>query len=242
MENIISINKDNWFLEIDLNGGRIRELKHKDQLTLGTFERIDGKNGNTHICIPNFGNEGMEKYGLQFHGPSRTGLWSVKDINESSLTISYEFENVGSYPGKIYTEQIFNLDGGFNQKVIIKNVGDVDAPINLGIHNYWNSPNGWGGLKINDVDVTKLIKADTYFDVKISNEVSIPGLEKIKLDFDGFDFVRLWSARKEIEGNLMFDNNYVCIEPCIGKDNYFGSEESMLKPGEQRILLQKIKI
>jgi galactose mutarotase-like enzyme len=242
MCNLIELNKNNWFLEIDLNGGRIKELKYNNQTVIGTFERIDGKTGNTHICTPNFGNEGMEKYNLPFHGPARSGIWEVKNKNESSIIINYEFKEVGSYPGNMYIEQEFKLDKEFTQKITIKNIGLVEAPVNMGIHNYWNSPEGWNGVKINNVDVTNLVENDTYFKMEKTNEILIPGLEKMYLELNDFDYARLWSGRKEIEGNLIFDRNYVCIEPCIGKEDYFGSEESILKAGESKILSQVIKI
>ena len=45
MGNILENN--GWRLEVDLVGGRIVSLVKNGQGILGTFERIDGKTGNT---------------------------------------------------------------------------------------------------------------------------------------------------------------------------------------------------
>lgn len=231
-----------WLLEVDLEGGRIKQLKNKDKIILGSFKRIDGKIGNTHLCIPNFGNEGTEKFNLPFHGPARNGDWRIKINDNNFISINYEFENLGLYPGSLQIEQQFILDDCFTHRVRVKNQGNTEAPLNIGVHNYWNTDYGWEGLKINGVDVTEVIKNDTYFEIKNKNEIIIHKGEVIDWELDGLNFVRLWSGRSEINGNLNFDNKYACIEPCIGKDNYFGSIESMLKPGEVKEVLQKIKI
>jgi len=42
--NNLEIKKNDWGLKINLDGGRIEELRYKDEIILGTYQRIDGKN------------------------------------------------------------------------------------------------------------------------------------------------------------------------------------------------------
>jgi len=46
------IEKFGWRVEVDLEGGRIISLMKDREGILGNFERMDGKMGNTHVCIP----------------------------------------------------------------------------------------------------------------------------------------------------------------------------------------------
>ena len=45
--NQIQFNFEDWELVVDLEGGRVNSLKNRGVLILGSFERIDGKRGNT---------------------------------------------------------------------------------------------------------------------------------------------------------------------------------------------------
>ena len=86
--NTIRLVSNDWELIFDLSGGRIVSLKNKDKFILGTFQRIDGKTGNTHVCTPNFAEEGMEKYNLPFHGPFRNSEWTLINNSETNLEIN----------------------------------------------------------------------------------------------------------------------------------------------------------
>ena len=101
--NAVQLNFQDWELVIDLNGGRIVSLKNKGILILGSFERIDGKSGNTHVCIPNFANDGVEKYGFIFHGPFRNAVWISNRQTENLLEIECEIDGLNVH-------QIFSFD------------------------------------------------------------------------------------------------------------------------------------
>jgi galactose mutarotase-like enzyme len=233
-ENVILKNK-NWKLEIDLNGGRIVELEYNNKTILGTFARIDGKIGNAHVCVPNFGYEGIEEYKMPFHGPARSKLWEIKENDKKGAIIIFcNLENFEKYPGKLYVEQEFILNDGLKQIVRVKNIGKDEAPVNVAIHNYFNAPNGWENLKINGVKVENIVKADDYIFTKKENEVLITGLKPMSLILNGMNWIRLWTARKQYDGQILYDQEYVCIEPTVGRGDYFGSEESLLRPGETR--------
>lgn len=242
--NNIKISNKNWVLEVSLGGGRVVDLRCKDRKILGSFNRIDGKTGNTHLCVPNFANEGVELYGLPFHGPSRNEEWEVVKQTENSLVIACEIREVGNYPGNIYLKQELELNEEFSQKVLIKNIGIKKAPVNLGIHNYFYSENDWRGVMVNGVDVGTIVEISDYIELKEENLVSIPGKSEIIWKTYGFNFAKLWTGFKEENGVKTFDKEYVCIEPVRGKEGLVEKPESIISEGEelvfeQRILLEK---
>lgn len=226
-----------WELGIDLNGGRIVSLKNKGILILGTFQRIDGKSGNTHVCVPNFASGGLEKYGLPFHGPFRSAIWNLVSQNENLLEINCEIDNLEVW------QKFFLNDEYFNQQIIIENKGEVFKPINAAIHNYWSSELGWQGIKINGIDVSFFVKQNEFVGLQQLNEIDIPGKPLIKWSVDGFKYAKLWTGFLEESGNKIFDNNYVCIEPIMEKDEeFFGKQESMLAAKSKLELKQLIGI
>lgn len=237
--NIKKIKVGAWVLEIDLDGGRIVSLKRDGQQILGTFQRIDEKKGNTHVCVPNFGEEGVKEYDLPFHGPARNEEWVLVEETENKIKISYEFKATEKYLSNLLIEQEFKLENGFKHKVMVRNIGDKDVPVNVAIHNYWVANNGWLGLKINDVDVSQIVKNDDYFDVGSKNIIIFPNNRKFNFNLKGFSNVRLWTGRTEGD-NAVYDQEYVCIEPAIGKESYFGSDKSILKTGETKEVEQTI--
>ena len=117
--NFIKLEKNNWILEVDLNGGRIVNLIKDDQKILGTFERIDGKKGNTHICTPNFANEGVEKFGFIFHGPFRNAEWNLASSKEDSLEIKCEIDG-------LLVRQKFLINEEFEQIIEMKGLMSED--------------------------------------------------------------------------------------------------------------------
>lgn len=226
-----------WDLVLDLNGGRIMSLKNKGILILGSFERIDGKKGNTHICAPNFANDGVEKYGLPFHGPFRNLLW--KEVQNNGNLLEIECEDSG-----LNIHQIFSVNNEyFSQKIIIENRSNEGKPINAAIHNYWSSGLGWQGTTLNDFNLNLGIEQSNFINLRQRNEINIPGQPLIEWILNGFNYAKLWTGFLEENTNKIFDNNYVCIEPIMEKDeNFFGSPDSMLPPGKKIELKQVIGI
>lgn len=221
----------NWNMDFDLNGGRIKKLENNGKLILGTFERVDGKTGNTHICVPNFAEEGIET-GLVFHGSFRNMEWS------GDLETGFVVREMG-----LEVTQKFELKNKFVQRVSVKNIGEIEQPVNIGIHNYFAVSNNWVGLKINGQDVTEEIIDSLFIEAKEHNVIEFLNGRKMNIDLEGLNFFKLWTGFIEEEGQKVFDTEYVCIEPVRGKSGeYFGKEESMLKPGELLEVSQTISI
>ena len=149
-----TIQKEKSLLQINLSGGRIQELVLNTVPILGTFTRIDGKKGNTHLCVPNFGKEGTEKYNLPNHGPARKAKWQFINQTDSSLTIGYDMPKAGSYPTTLSIVQIFSLTNNTcKHEVQITNSGSKKAPVNLAIHYYWHTAQGWSNIQLNNQNV-----------------------------------------------------------------------------------------
>lgn len=209
-----------WNFETDLNGGRIKKLEKDGVLILGTFERVDGKAGNTHVCVPNFAEERTET-GLPFHGPFRSLMWQGDSSRLSAINMGLE------------VTQKFELDSKFTQKISVKNIGEAKQPVNVAIHNYFAAEDNWVGLKINGVDVTEEILDSLFVKAKEHNVIEFLNGKKINIDLKGFNFFKLWTGFVVEEGQKVYDTEYVCIEPVRGKSGeYYGKEESILKPGE----------
>jgi galactose mutarotase-like enzyme len=238
-----NLNSNGWNLVIDLLGGRISKLKYNGERILGSYQRIDGKTGNTHLCIPNFANEGVEKYGLMFHGPARNGEWKVLDQKDNEIKIYYQFENVGSYPGKIGITQKFTLGKSeFKHEIKMKNLGESAVPINLAIHNYWDSFYGWQGLKLNGLDVSKIVEVSDYVKLEEKNEIKMPSKNKIIWKLEGFNFAKLWTGFVKDNDCNKFDEKYVCVEPVMTKEGGLDSSEIILDKKSEIECKQKIRI
>ena len=235
--NTIQLSFNDWTLVVDLDGGRINSLKNKDILILGSFERIDGKKGNTHICVPNFANDGVEKYGLPFHGPFRSANWVLIQQTEKLLEIECEIDNLNVH-------QIFSFNEDyFNQKLVIENKSEQSKPINLAVHNYWSSDLGWQEATLNEIDLSLGIEQSVFIDLRPLNELNIPGKPLIKWQLIGFKYAKLWTSFLEENGDKIFDNNYFCLEPIMEKnEEFFGSTDSMLLPKTKIELEQMIGV
>lgn len=226
MKNLVTIENKIWKLEVDLNGGRVKKLERCGELVLGTFNRIDGKTGNTHVCVPNFADEGMEN-GLPFHGPFRNMEWEVEMKNEKRLIIFAEEMD-------LKVRQIFELGEKFRQEITVKNTGKTQLPVNIGLHNYWAVKGNWLGTKINGKDVVDEIIESKFIEAKEKNLIEFGDGRKINLELDCFNCLKLWTGFEEQDDQKIFDVDYVCIEPVRGKSGeYYGKKESILEAGKE---------
>lgn len=207
------IKNNNWFLEIDLIGGRIKELKYGDEVVLGTFERIDGKLANTHICCPNFGNEGMEELNLPFHGPFRNMIWKL--ISKDKGKIEIEAVDLG-----LKVRQFFDLQDGFQQRVVVQNLDKKEKTVNVAVHNYWETGNGWQGTKLNNKLIDELVKSDVSKKVEEENILEISKKSKYRWDLTGFKYGQFWTGVREKDGRKEYDTKYVCVEAALEEQGF----------------------
>lgn len=231
--NKIKIEKDNWILEIDLDGGRIVSLIKDDQKILGTFERIDGKKGNTHICTPNFANEGVEKFGFVFHGPFRNAIWNLVSQEENSLEIECEIDG-------LLVKQDFSINDEFEQIIEVKNKSKERKRVNVAMHNYWETEFGWQGTRLNGVDITEDFKTNPEVKLEKENILEFPNKRPIIWKVENFKLAKLWTAVKEENEGKFYDQKYVCLEPEMEFEGFVETEESWLDPGVKLVLEQNI--
>jgi len=231
--NIIKISNADWGLEIDLSGGRIVRLENISQKILGTFERMDGKEGNTHVCVPNFAAEGVEKYGFVPHGPFRNGEWVLIDKTSENLEIVCEVDGLN-------VNQKFRIGKKFEHEIRVKNVSMEPKRVNVAIHNYWDVEFGWKGIKLNGEDITDGIKESVDLEIEKENVLDVPKKMPISWQLSGFKYVKLWTGFREENGQKVFDQKYICVEPVMEKEGFVETEKSWLKPEEEIVLGQKI--
>jgi len=219
-----------WVLSIDLNGGRIIQLKKGNRIILGSFDRIDGKVGNTHLCSPNFGAEGKD-LNLPFHGFARQATWQVAKQFMGTVCIGTILPKTLLYPSQLKLTQTFRLNDVFTHIIEITNIGNKKVPVNLGVHYYWDTPEGWIDAHINNVYISELIENNKI--IKLSNkfEINFPKQKPLNIEQTGFSNAVLWTGFKTEDNKKTFDHKYCCIEPVMGIGNYFGSEKSILIPG-----------
>ena len=229
------IENNGWLLEIGLDGGRIVKLEKDRQRILGTYNRIDEKIGNTHICVPNFSNEGVEKFGLIFHGPFRNSEWQIVNQNENSIEISCEVEN-------LLVNQVFEIGEDFSQKIKVKNAGDEKKRVHVAIHNYWDTEFGWSGIKLNGHDITAGFIDNPEIKLEKNNILEIPEKKIINWRVENLKKAKLWTGVKEETGKRIFDEKYVCIEPMMEYEGFVETDESWLEPKDELIVGQSIRV
>jgi len=236
--NFLTFKKNNWELVINLQGGRIAYLNHKNKSILGSFARIDGKEGSSHLCLPNFGAEGEERYGLPFHGYARTNFWKYEGEERGPIKISSLIKSTGKYSSDLFVVQQFTLhDNYFQQEVTITNQGKKAVPMNIGIHNYWNTIQGWEGLAINGFKVADLVKENGFINVGEKNTLVFPIGQVVQWELSNLNRAVLWTCQKDGHYNI----DFVCIEPVREyADSYFGSKKSLLAPKKSFSCSQKI--
>lgn len=233
--NIIRVKKNNWFLEVDLNGGRIVKLSKDNQKILGTFERIDGKKGNTHICTPNFANEGVERFGFIFHGPFRNAVWNLVLQNDNGLEIKCEIDG-------LLMKQKFLINHEFKQEIEIQNKSEDKKRVNVAIHNYWETEFGWQGAKLNGIDITDGFRTNPEIELEKENVLEFQDKLPIIWQVENFKLTKLWTAFKEENGEKIYDQKYVCLEPEMEFEGFVETEKSWLESGKRINLSQSIRL
>lgn len=231
--NTIIIKNNWWILEIDLNGGRIVNLIKNKQKILGTYNRIDGKTGNTHVCVPNFASEGINKLGYIFHGPFRNIIWKVIKQDKNCLEICEEIDS-------LLVSQVFEIRENFNQRIIVENRGGEKKRVNVAIHNYWDTEFGWKGIKLNRQDITNGFIDNPEIKIEKNNILEIPGKKVIHWKVENFKKAKLWTGVKEEGGKRIYDEKYACMEPIMEYEGFVETDESCLEPGDKISLIQKI--
>ena len=231
----MNISSNGWSLSLDLSGGRIKELSHSGVKVFGTYNRIDGKQGNTHLCVPSFDKEGMEKWGLPFHGLVRNCLWSEEHRTENELSISTQTEPSIVYPASLKVEQTFTLSDVFTHTVAVSHISGNEVPLNIGVHYYWDTPKGWNDTQINNANIKANIETNGTTHLESKNKIVFPHAT-YELTSSGFNTAVLWTSFKTSEkGDKTYSQDFCCIEPVLDWPGYFGSEGSVLKNGEKKI-------
>jgi len=228
----MEINSNKWSLSLDLDGGRIKYLAFDNFPILGTYKRVDGKLGNTHICAPSFDKEGEDKFNLPFHGYARTLQWDFEKIADNVVQIKTITTSTKTYPAKLELIQRFVLGETFKHSVEVKHIDGLEVPVNIGIHYYWDTPKGWNDVQINNTNIKTNIETNGNMKLLPENIIKFPHAT-YKLSTKEFHSAALWTSFKLNEmGIKKYSTDFCCIEPIIGWPGYFGTPKSFIKPHE----------
>lgn len=236
----MEINSNKWSLSLDLDGGRIKDLKFDNIPVLGTYNRVDGKMGNTHICAPSFDKEGKEKYNLPFHGYARTLMWNSVHQSANTIEIKTVTSATPEYQAQLELTQRFTLDKTFKHDIEIRHIDGQEVPMNIGVHYYWDTPQGWHPSTLNDQPLMPYISSNGYLDLTQKNTIVFPHAT-YEMAVRGLHTVALWTAFNTVAH--LYNNEFCCIEPIIKWPGYFGKPESFIKPRETvsvSVELQKV--
>jgi galactose mutarotase-like enzyme len=226
------ITSNNWALSLSLNGGRVENLSYNDIKVFSTYNRIDGKLGNTHLCIPSFDKEGIEKYNLPFHGLVRNAVWNMERRTENEISISTITQASTTYPASLKVEQVFLMDKDFSHTIIVSHISGEAVPVNIGVHYYWDTPRGWNETQINNTNIATNFETNGFIKLEQTNKVVFPHAT-YQLTSKGFNNAVLWTSFKTNEmGEKQYSQDFCCIEPVLGWLGYFGTERSILRPGK----------
>lgn len=102
------------------------------------------------------------------HGFGYRYYWTLEELTESSVTLSWRVPNINSYPFDLTVTVTYTLtDAGLEIHVEAANHGDVNAPWGFGIHPYIaNGGNAYGAAVTADNDRCRLeLKARTHLTV-----------------------------------------------------------------------------
>jgi galactose mutarotase-like enzyme len=221
--NILTLNPLGALMTLDLKGTHV----------LVPVVRGDGKSISTHICTPNFGKEHNTDFGLKQHGNLRNSLCTVIQ-NGSNLSVIHTITDAPDrYPAGVTVKADVTLsDGLFTLEITHKNTGILPAPVNCGLHCYFNAPKSYVGTKVNGADITDSVETTGFLNFKPKNTIAIPGMPDLILEQRGFPQAVTWVYRNP-EGK--FDSDYVCIEPVEHLPTEFGKPATLLQPGQTRM-------
>jgi galactose mutarotase-like enzyme len=194
--------------------------------------RGDGKSIRTHICTPNFGKDHSGVFSLKQHGNMRNELCDIKPDN-SRIKIKHEItDSPNAYPKGVSVTVTMTLERGkANVTITHENRGDIPAPVNTGVHCYFNAPLSYRHTKINGHDMTKYVENIGNIELLDVNAISIPGLPKIVLRQSGFPKAVLWVYENQ-KGEK--DADYVCIEPVEFFPEDFNKPQTLILPHTSR--------
>ena len=234
----------NGVFAVNQKGARIEKLILDSQLLLTKIARSDGKIGSSHPCVPIFGPETLTSFGLKQHGDARNQLWKILPSEKSEAIFSYEVQDKGYPKGLSVTQRFAITDGVFGLITKCVNNGEKSLPVNFGEHFYWDAlDEGWDKLTINDLSMVDEVKKTGVIKLKHRNIIDFHHKNKkpIVLEQQGLDWAVLWFEKANDPVSL---KSWVCIEPIEGnpKEDFFGSEKSMIFPGQSRETELKISL
>jgi len=186
---------------------------------------------------------------LNQHGFARDSVWKIEYNNENELieTLESNDETQKIYPYEFILKMKSKMgeEGDITLTQEVENTGKNEMPISMGLHPYFNVPEGEkekikfdfeGGDEIEgdfqDWLENSERKGEKDFLKRIDNpeeeiKIFIPGTGTINMNIsEGYKGIWIWTER---------DKNFICVEPVM-RDNQNGeivNGPEMIKSGER---------
>ncbi len=263
------VGNENFFAEVYKKGAWVGQiLDNGRKLFKETIEGLE-LHGGCPILIPygdlvkdakySFSNKtyhlpknaySVNNFKDSIHGITRTQEWSVVERGEEYISLETEVDDTG-YPSRLYVNIVYKIkERSFDTNFKVSNVGEINAPIVIGAHPYFNISHPW--KLYTQKKVQMLNYPDGIFpDGKLLdysfNEIEEPGKMSFDYSFVGGGIIRLESNKVKIifeRSNMDYFEIYnghfagrdsVAIEPLTGAINAFnnGIGLKILSPREK---------
>ncbi len=210
-------------------------LRLVGEIVLGKYVRGDGKVGITHLCSPIFGPDKKNLYGLLQHGDMRNNLCDVRKFDGQTISVAHTIVDRGYPDGVNVSEELKLADGACMISIAHHNTGVVAVAVNAGIHCYFDAPQGYRGVCVNDVDITSYLENHVngyLLELPAQTKIVIPGKRGMIMESDGFEHLMVWVGRNPQTGEM--DRDYVCLEPVQMHPDEFGLAKSHISPNAMR--------
>lgn len=223
----------NEYLRVVIVNNWIMSIEYLTEDFLFPFAYIDYENrmkprGGSHPCFPNFGPAPTNYSGLPQHGYLRNQIPKVLHTNSYKVSLYSRVGGTKSYPWEIDCMTEFRiLDKTVIIKCILSRSDELEekAPFNLGMHNYWNNPNGISnninGLNLPDRfrDTVKRAKQIQWNETNgpVILEIADIGKVKMSMESEGKNQIVVWSD----------DPRFLCFEQVIDDPIRFGTKSGL---------------
>ena len=183
---------------------------------------------------------------LNQHGFARNSEnWKIEKVEENEfieiLESNDKTKEIFPYDFVLKMRSKIEDDGSITISQEVENKGENEMPVSMGLHPYFNVPEGkkeeikfdFSGGKEIEREIKKWQKnKDNDFLKRINNpkeeiRITIPGIGTIKMDIsEEYEKIWIWTER---------DKNFICVEPVM-RDNQDGkiiNGPKMIKSGEK---------
>ncbi|MEL9970031.1 MAG: aldose 1-epimerase [Metallosphaera sp.] len=189
----------------------------------------------------------LNREGNSIHGLILDRDFSVESSHDRGVALYTELNHVG-YPTTLGIRIEYEVGGGLTCKIVIKNVGEQDAPLVIGAHPYFIVTEDWkiipnkakkcltrGKIPTGEMVNTEIINTDYDDCFFLPGEILLSSqYSKIAISKPGMDFVQIYTG---VPGAL-------AIEPMSGAPDAFNNGIGLIKllPSQTKEFSFQVKV